>query len=179
MASNEVKILFFLPTKEPNFVYMDVVPEGEDSPEGDDDKVYMFFSENAVEYDFYNKLVVSRVARVCKVILHQSLYVGIFSSDLIKTFLSLFCRVTWVVKGPSRRNGLLSWRLVWTALFLNPACPTSYRTSFMSATRNGGKVSFMQFSPLSRKFLSFFCIFCIWICSIVQLFTIYDKVIAT
>ncbi|XP_043079447.1 semaphorin-4E isoform X2 [Puntigrus tetrazona] len=51
---------------EPNFVYMDVVPESEDSPEGDDDKVYMFFSENAVEYDFYNKLVVSRVARVCK-----------------------------------------------------------------------------------------------------------------
>uniref|UniRef100_A0A8C1QD28 Si:ch211-129c21.1 n=1 Tax=Cyprinus carpio TaxID=7962 RepID=A0A8C1QD28_CYPCA len=51
---------------EPNFVYMDVVPESEDNPEGDDDKVYMFFSENAVEYDFYNKLVVSRVARVCK-----------------------------------------------------------------------------------------------------------------
>ncbi|CAM4655835.1 unnamed protein product [Leuciscus chuanchicus] len=51
---------------EPSFVYMDVVPESEDSPEGDDDKVYMFFSENAVEYDFYNKLVVSRVARVCK-----------------------------------------------------------------------------------------------------------------
>ncbi|KAK2907034.1 hypothetical protein Q8A67_006019 [Cirrhinus molitorella] len=51
---------------EPNFVYMDMVPESEDSPEGDDDKVYMFFSENAVEYDFYNKLVVSRVARVCK-----------------------------------------------------------------------------------------------------------------
>uniref|UniRef100_A0A671N3H4 Semaphorin-4E-like n=1 Tax=Sinocyclocheilus anshuiensis TaxID=1608454 RepID=A0A671N3H4_9TELE len=51
---------------EPNFIYMDVVPESEDSPEGDDDKVYMFFSENAVEYDFYNKLVVSRVARVCK-----------------------------------------------------------------------------------------------------------------
>ncbi|XP_048039059.1 semaphorin-4E [Megalobrama amblycephala] len=51
---------------EPRFVYMDVVPESEDSPEGDDDKVYMFFSENAVEYDFYNKLVVSRVARVCK-----------------------------------------------------------------------------------------------------------------
>ncbi|XP_051980479.1 semaphorin-4E-like [Xyrauchen texanus] len=51
---------------EPNFVYMDVVPESEDSPEGDDDKIYMFFSENAIEYDFYNKLVVSRVARVCK-----------------------------------------------------------------------------------------------------------------
>ncbi|KAG1939679.1 semaphorin-4E isoform X1 [Pimephales promelas] len=51
---------------EPSFIYMDMVPESEDSPEGDDDKVYMFFSENAVEYDFFNKLVVSRVARVCK-----------------------------------------------------------------------------------------------------------------
>lgn len=46
---------------------MDVVRESEGSLEGDDDKVYMFFSENAVEYDFPNKLMVSRVARVCKV----------------------------------------------------------------------------------------------------------------
>uniref|UniRef100_A0A4W6ELQ8 Semaphorin 4e n=1 Tax=Lates calcarifer TaxID=8187 RepID=A0A4W6ELQ8_LATCA len=36
------------------------------SEEGDDDKVYLFFSETAVECDCYNKLVVSRVARVCK-----------------------------------------------------------------------------------------------------------------
>ena len=52
---------------EPNFVYMDLVPESNNNPEGDDDKVYLFFSENAMEYDFYNKLMVSRVARVCKV----------------------------------------------------------------------------------------------------------------
>ncbi|CAB1331417.1 unnamed protein product [Coregonus sp. 'balchen'] len=51
---------------EPNFVYMDLVPESNNNPEGDDDKVYLFFSENAMEYDFYNKLMVSRVARVCK-----------------------------------------------------------------------------------------------------------------
>uniref|UniRef100_H3D6M2 Si:ch211-129c21.1 n=1 Tax=Tetraodon nigroviridis TaxID=99883 RepID=H3D6M2_TETNG len=51
---------------EPNFVYMDVVSESVDSPDGDDDKVYLFFSENAVEYDFYTKVAVSRVARVCK-----------------------------------------------------------------------------------------------------------------
>ncbi|TRZ02852.1 hypothetical protein DNTS_026723, partial [Danionella cerebrum] len=51
---------------EPNFIYMDMVPESDDSPEGDDDKIYMFFSESAIEYDFYNKLLVSRVARVCK-----------------------------------------------------------------------------------------------------------------
>ncbi|XP_067370373.1 semaphorin-4E isoform X1 [Channa argus] len=51
---------------EPNFVYMDFVNESLDSPDGDDDKVYLFFSENAMEYDFYSKIAVSRVARVCK-----------------------------------------------------------------------------------------------------------------
>ncbi|XP_070688405.1 semaphorin-4E [Pempheris klunzingeri] len=51
---------------EPNFVYMDLVAESLDSPDGDDDKVYLFFSENAMEYDFYSKVAVSRVARVCK-----------------------------------------------------------------------------------------------------------------
>ncbi|KAK5601944.1 hypothetical protein CRENBAI_018894 [Crenichthys baileyi] len=51
---------------EPNFVYMDFMGESFDSPDGDDDKVYLFFSENAMEYDFYRKVAVSRVARVCK-----------------------------------------------------------------------------------------------------------------
>lgn len=51
---------------EPNFIYMDFVSESFDSPDGDDDKVYLFFSENAMEYDFYSKVAVSRVARVCK-----------------------------------------------------------------------------------------------------------------
>ena len=52
---------------EPTFISMEHVPESVDSEEGDDDKVYLFFSENAMEYDFYSKLTVSRVARVCKV----------------------------------------------------------------------------------------------------------------
>ncbi|KAJ8277245.1 hypothetical protein GJAV_G00073050 [Gymnothorax javanicus] len=51
---------------EPVFVHMDVVRESEGSTDGDDDKVYMFFSENAMEFDYPNKLMVSRVARVCK-----------------------------------------------------------------------------------------------------------------
>ncbi|KAI3375049.1 hypothetical protein L3Q82_021567 [Scortum barcoo] len=51
---------------EPNFVAMAQMPESEMSAQGDDDKVYLFFSETAVECDCYNKLVVSRVARVCK-----------------------------------------------------------------------------------------------------------------
>lgn len=51
---------------EPQFVSMAHVPESVNSDTGDEDKIYLFFSETAVEYDFYNKLVVSRVARVCK-----------------------------------------------------------------------------------------------------------------
>ncbi|KAI9522700.1 hypothetical protein NQZ68_033798 [Dissostichus eleginoides] len=51
---------------EPTFVSMAQMPESDLSEEGDDDKVYLFFSESAVECDCYNKLVVSRVARVCK-----------------------------------------------------------------------------------------------------------------
>ncbi|GAA6234875.1 semaphorin-4E-like [Lates japonicus] len=51
---------------EPSFVSMAQMPESDKSEEGDDDKVYLFFSETAVECDCYNKLVVSRVARVCK-----------------------------------------------------------------------------------------------------------------
>ncbi|KAM6948337.1 semaphorin-4E [Aplochiton taeniatus] len=51
---------------EPNFISMTQIPESQSSNEGDDDKIYLFFSETAVEYDFYSKLVVSRVARVCK-----------------------------------------------------------------------------------------------------------------
>lgn len=46
---------------------MDFVGESFDSTDGDDDKVYLFFSENAMEYDYYSKVAVSRVARVCKV----------------------------------------------------------------------------------------------------------------
>lgn len=53
---------------EPTFVSMAQMQESKESESGDDDKVYLFFSETAVECDCYNKLVVSRVARVCKVI---------------------------------------------------------------------------------------------------------------
>ncbi|XP_027006497.2 semaphorin-4E-like isoform X2 [Tachysurus fulvidraco] len=51
---------------EPNFIGMKHVAEGDDNPEGDDDKIYLFFNEKAVEYDAYSKMEVSRVARVCK-----------------------------------------------------------------------------------------------------------------
>nr|XP_041576479.1 semaphorin-4C isoform X1 [Taeniopygia guttata] len=50
---------------EPHFVASAFVPESAGSS-GDDDKVYFFFSERAVEYDCYAEQVVARVARVCK-----------------------------------------------------------------------------------------------------------------
>ena len=52
---------------EPHFVGSAYVPESVGSYPGDDDKVYFFFSERAVEYDCYAEQVVARVARVCKV----------------------------------------------------------------------------------------------------------------
>ncbi|KAK7945754.1 hypothetical protein WMY93_001482 [Mugilogobius chulae] len=51
---------------EPHFVSLAHMLESVNSATGDDDKVYLFFSETAVECDCYNKLVVSRVARVCR-----------------------------------------------------------------------------------------------------------------
>ncbi|KAM9439182.1 semaphorin-4E-like isoform 1-T2 [Clarias gariepinus] len=51
---------------EPSFIGMKHVAEGQKNPEGDDDKIYLFFSEAGLEYDSYKKMDVSRVARVCK-----------------------------------------------------------------------------------------------------------------
>ncbi|XP_053111644.1 semaphorin-4F [Hemicordylus capensis] len=48
---------------EPEFVASAFLREGED---GEDDKVYFFFTETAREYDSYEKVKVARVARVCK-----------------------------------------------------------------------------------------------------------------
>lgn len=43
------------------------VPESLGSPNGDDDKIYFFFSETGQEFEFFENTIVSRVARVCKV----------------------------------------------------------------------------------------------------------------
>uniref|UniRef100_UPI00398ECE1A semaphorin-4C isoform X2 n=1 Tax=Pristiophorus japonicus TaxID=55135 RepID=UPI00398ECE1A len=51
---------------EPNFVGSAYIQESVNSEMGDDDKIYFFFSERAVEYDCYREQVVARVARVCK-----------------------------------------------------------------------------------------------------------------
>uniref|UniRef100_A0A4W5PDJ5 Sema domain-containing protein n=1 Tax=Hucho hucho TaxID=62062 RepID=A0A4W5PDJ5_9TELE len=50
----------------PDFVGSALVRESSGSKEGDDDKIYFFFSERAVELDCDTELTVARVARVCK-----------------------------------------------------------------------------------------------------------------
>ncbi|NXT50384.1 SEM4E protein, partial [Pluvianellus socialis] len=51
---------------EPSFVNMEIVRESESNPIGDDDKIYVFFTETAVEFEFFDKLLVSRIARICR-----------------------------------------------------------------------------------------------------------------
>ncbi|XP_048383893.1 semaphorin-4D isoform X2 [Stegostoma tigrinum] len=51
---------------EPSFVHSDVIRESENSLDGGDDKIYFFFTEVSVEYEFNSKLLVPRIARVCK-----------------------------------------------------------------------------------------------------------------
>ncbi|XP_068190692.1 semaphorin-4D isoform X5 [Antennarius striatus] len=51
---------------EPSFVFADVIREGPNRVDGEDDKIYFFFTEVSVEYEFFGKLLIPRVARVCK-----------------------------------------------------------------------------------------------------------------
>lgn len=56
-----------MPSTEPSFVFADVIQKSSDGTESEDDKVYFFFTEVSVEYEFVFKLMIPRVARVCKV----------------------------------------------------------------------------------------------------------------
>lgn len=51
---------------EPSFVFADVIRRSPDGVEGEDDRVYFFFTEVSVEYEFVFKLMIPRIARVCK-----------------------------------------------------------------------------------------------------------------
>lgn len=100
-------LMFHFLLLEPTFVSMTQIPESQMSAVGDDDKVYLFFSEVAVECDCHNKLLVSRVSRVCKV------------NGFIQQQLLYFCclivysqfygvdvrRETSEVRGRCRKNG--------------------------------------------------------------------------
>ncbi|XP_030047824.1 semaphorin-4D-like [Microcaecilia unicolor] len=51
---------------EPHFVAADVIRARQNSPNGDDDKVYFFFTEISLEFNYFGEVMVPRVARVCK-----------------------------------------------------------------------------------------------------------------
>ena len=137
-------ILSFCP--EPTFVSMTQMPESEMSAEGDDDKVYLFFSETAVEYDCYNKLVVSRVARVCKVkefLAYMFIFVAVIKTNIMLNqnflmFIHSFCLVfmfinfaLWclsVLQGRSRRSKDLA-----KEMDILPEGPNRLSSSWISA----------------------------------------------
>ncbi|XP_034278489.1 semaphorin-4E-like isoform X3 [Pantherophis guttatus] len=49
---------------EPTFIHMELIQENEAI--SDSDRIYVFFTETATEFEFYDKLRVSRVAQLCK-----------------------------------------------------------------------------------------------------------------
>nr|XP_051703408.1 semaphorin-4D isoform X2 [Oryctolagus cuniculus] len=51
---------------EPSFVFADVIRKSPEGAEAEDDRVYFFFTEVSVEYEFIFKLLIPRIARVCK-----------------------------------------------------------------------------------------------------------------
>lgn len=51
---------------DPAFVASAYIPESLGSLEGDDDKIYFFFSETGQEFEFFENTIVSRIARICK-----------------------------------------------------------------------------------------------------------------
>uniref|UniRef100_A0A8C0RB01 Semaphorin-4B n=3 Tax=Canis lupus familiaris TaxID=9615 RepID=A0A8C0RB01_CANLF len=52
--------------QDPAFVASAYIPESLNSLQGDDDKIYFFFSETGQEFEFFENTIVSRIARICK-----------------------------------------------------------------------------------------------------------------
>ncbi|XP_002721553.3 semaphorin-4B isoform X2 [Oryctolagus cuniculus] len=52
--------------QDPAFVASAFIPESLGSPQGDDDKIYFFFSETGQKFEFIENTIVSRIARICK-----------------------------------------------------------------------------------------------------------------
>lgn len=58
-------------------MFADVIREDANRGAGEGDKIYYFFTEVSVEYEFLSKLLIPRVARVCKVSIDHILLVPI------------------------------------------------------------------------------------------------------
>lgn len=52
---------------EPDFVHMELVQQDSNASTEADDRIFVFFTETAVDFEFYDKLLVSRIAQICKV----------------------------------------------------------------------------------------------------------------
>lgn len=83
---------------EPSFVFADVIRAEQNSTDGDDDKIYFFFTEVSVEYEFVGKLMIPRIARVCKVRRSAILVVQLEFSIYVPVFKSIYyCRLINIV----------------------------------------------------------------------------------
>lgn len=76
---------------EPSFVFADVIRGGKSRADGEDDKIYYFFTEVSVEYEFFGKLLIPRVARVCKVGTRRAPSAPIPASMALISLLFLLC----------------------------------------------------------------------------------------
>lgn len=72
-----------------------MIREGADRGDGEDDKIYYFFTEVSVEYEFFSKLLIPRVARVCKVSVHHIAAAFLFKA-LVPTFCSYIVLLTCI-----------------------------------------------------------------------------------
>lgn len=74
---------------EPDFVSSSVVElSADNNVTGEDDRIYFFFNEAAMEYNFYSKVRVPRVARVCRV----RIQIGFYRFFVMKSWGSLACK---------------------------------------------------------------------------------------
>lgn len=69
LSNHTFAFVFFLSLTDPVFVGSAYIEESQPigNSVGDDDKIYFFFSEAGKEFDFFDNTIVSRIARVCKV----------------------------------------------------------------------------------------------------------------
>ncbi|KAM3850869.1 semaphorin-4E-like [Vipera latastei] len=81
---------------EPTFIDMELIQENE--AVSDSDRIYVFFTETAIEFEFYDKLRVSRVAQLCKDVFvvknsnwQETIIYGIFTQQWGKLDISAVC----------------------------------------------------------------------------------------
>lgn len=64
-------VIAFPPPPDPRFISVHLIPES-DNPE--DDKVFLFFKENAMDGEHTGKATISRIGQLCKVTTHTQVF---------------------------------------------------------------------------------------------------------